>query len=151
MTIPFPVQPGDTIQLPVIQSQTFYKTNENKPTTGQFYLNNPGVPVDQACIWGSPGQLKGNFVSMNMGAGINGNEPAYASLFTNWPTQSAGTYPGRVKVEGSGISPAAGCEYDGYSGTLTFNGQPMSTVNQGNSVGCTIAVAHGGVLRYVIS
>lgn len=151
MTIPYPVQPGETIQIPVIQSQSFYKANGDRPTTGQFYINEPGVPVEQGCIWGSPAEKKGNFVSMNLGVGINGNEMAYAGLFTNWPTQTAGTYPGRIMVEGSGINPPQGCAYDGYSGTLTFNGQAMSTVNQGHSVGCTIAVNHGGVLRYVIS
>jgi hypothetical protein len=82
MTIPYPVQPGQSIELPVIQATDFYRAN-GAPTSGQFYINNPGVPVDQACIWGQPGSMKGNFVSMNLGVGINGNQPAYASLFTN--------------------------------------------------------------------
>jgi len=150
MTIPYPVQPGQSIELPVIQATDFYRAN-GAPTSGQFYINNPGVPVDQACVWGQPGSMKGNFVSMNLGVGINGNQPAYASLFTNWPTQNAGTYPGTIRVEGSAISPSEGCQYDGYSGTLTFNGQAQSTVNQGHSVGCTIAVNQGGSLRYVFS
>jgi hypothetical protein len=151
MTIPIPVPAGQTVSLPVIDSDTYYRASGNRPTSGQFYINEPGVPIDQACIWGAAGSLKGNFVSMNIGAGIQGNQPAYVSLFTNYPTENAGTYPGHIQLSGDGISPPAGCSYDGYAGMMNFNGEDMTTVKQSKSIGCTIAVNPGGTLRYVLS
>lgn len=150
MTIPFLIPAGQTVRLPVSDSETGFKTREGRATTNQFYLNEPGVPVEGACVWGNAGTKQGNWATMNIGAGISGSQPGYMSLFTNYPTQNAGTYPGKVRVEGTGVAPSTGCYYDGVAGTLLFNGETKSTVNQANSVGCTVAVNQGGTLRYIV-
>lgn len=104
MTIPVDTQPGQTYPLTNPVSSTYYKW-QGKATTAQYYVNNAGVSVEQACTWDSTQfpDSAGNWAPLNLGVGKSDDGITYLSLFPNLPTSHAlldftieieGTYSG---------------------------------------------------------
>jgi SUN family beta-glucosidase len=151
MTIPYVVPAGGAVNLPVIPMDKYWHTRSGAPTSAQFYINNKGVPVEQACIWGNgdPRIRAGNAAPMNLGGGAEVND-GYWSMFSNKPTQPNPLLDFKIKMSGSGITPSIGCEYDGPVGVVKFNGQDISTLNMGGASGCTIRAERGGELEYLL-
>lgn len=84
-TIPLNTQPGGEYELCNPDQTTYYQW-AGAPTSAQYYVNNAGVPVNEACDWGAPGSNKGNWAPVNLGVGRGGDGNTYISLFPNWPT-----------------------------------------------------------------
>ncbi|MCJ1306718.1 hypothetical protein MMC25_000361 [Agyrium rufum] len=87
-TVPLAAQPGTTSPLTVPNEGTYYK-HLNMPTSAQYYVNNKGIPVDQACNWSTDGSNMGNWAPMTIGAGQDESGNTWLSLMTtqqNFPT-----------------------------------------------------------------
>ena len=119
MSIPIDTQPGQTYPLTNPISSKYYKW-QNKPTTAQYYVNNEGLSVDQACVWDSPSQptSAGNWAPTNIGVGMDDTGITYLSIFPNLPTSNAvlnfnieieGTFSGECYLRNGVYAKDKGC------------------------------------------
>ncbi|KAL8778638.1 MAG: hypothetical protein Q9213_007328 [Squamulea squamosa] len=67
-TVPLDTQPGSLNPLTCPDSNKYFKHNGD-PTSAQYYVNNRGVPVHEACSWNSDGSGKGNWAPTYFGVG----------------------------------------------------------------------------------
>ncbi|KAI4240798.1 MAG: hypothetical protein L6R40_004912 [Gallowayella cf. fulva] len=67
-TVPLNTQPGSLNPLTCPDSNQYFKHNGD-PTTAQYYVNNRGVPVHEACSWNTDGSGKGNWAPTYFGVG----------------------------------------------------------------------------------
>lgn len=127
MSIPVDTYPGQTYPLTNPVSSTYYKW-ENKPTTAQYYVNNEGVPVEEACVWDSPTYplSAGNWAPTNVGVGKDEHGITYLSIFPNQPTTTA-VLNFNIEIEGD------------YSGECWLRNGVYAKPN-----GCTIGIKEGG-------
>lgn len=90
MVIPLETSPGSTYPLTNPDSSTYYKW-QGKVTTAQYYVNNLGVEVEEACTWNSAKYPKsaGNWAPTNIGVGKSTAGETYISIFPNLPTSNA--------------------------------------------------------------
>lgn len=90
MVIPLDTSPGNEYPLTNPDSSTYYRW-QGKPTTAQYYVNNAGVAVDQACVWNSAKfpSSAGNWAPTNIGVGKSEAGETYISIFPNTPTSTA--------------------------------------------------------------
>jgi hypothetical protein len=90
MVIPLDTYPGNTYTLTNPDSSDYYVW-DGKPTTAQYYVNNAGVAVDQACVWNSASypSSAGNWAPTNIGVGKASDGITYISIFPNSPTSTA--------------------------------------------------------------
>jgi hypothetical protein len=127
MTIPLDTQPGNTYPLTNPVSSSYYKW-QGKSTTAQYYANNEGVSVEQACVWDSsefPGEA-GNWAPTNIGVGKDDSGITYLSIFQNLPTSNA-VLNYNIEIEGD------------YSGECWYRNGQYAKPN-----GCTIGIKEGG-------
>ncbi|KAK4218768.1 hypothetical protein QBC37DRAFT_178127 [Rhypophila decipiens] len=90
MNIPLLTTPGDV--KPVTNpKQTGYYIWQGLPTTAQYYLNNKGVGLEDACVWDSEPypDSAGNWAPVNIGTGQADDGITYLSIFPNLPTSHA--------------------------------------------------------------
>lgn len=90
MNIPLLTNAGASSVLNNINAKTAYIW-EGSYTSGQFYVNNKGVTLDQACVWTSTDypDSAGNWAPVNIGAGTDIYGVTYISIFPNTPTSTA--------------------------------------------------------------
>lgn len=90
MYIPLETTPGGTFPLTNPESATYYIW-EGKTTTAQYYVNNLGVAVEDACTWSSPKypSSAGNWSPTNIGVGKSADGITYISVFQNLPSSTA--------------------------------------------------------------
>ena len=90
MVIPLETTPGGTFDLTNPDSSTYYMW-DGKATTAQYYVNNQGVSVEDACVWTSPTYpaAAGNWAPINIGVGMDTTGTTYLSIFPNKPTSDA--------------------------------------------------------------
>ncbi|KAL8810079.1 MAG: hypothetical protein Q9223_002635 [Gallowayella weberi] len=67
-TIPLNTQPGSLNPLTCPDSNKYFRHNGD-PTSAQYYVNNRGVPVHEACSWNTDGSGKGNWAPTYFGVG----------------------------------------------------------------------------------
>jgi hypothetical protein len=140
MNVPTNTYPGSTVPLTCPNSASYYM-HQGKGTSAQYYLNNAGVPVDQACAWGSVGSGKGNWAPIIMGVGTDGSGNGFMSIFANNQNAEGQYVPLNFNVEIVGGSTA--CFYK--SATQQFcTGGTLSSPSGckgtgGDSPGCTVS------------
>ncbi|CAK7234314.1 Sperm-associated antigen 4 protein [Sporothrix curviconia] len=122
MNVPLVTEPGSTYTLTNLNAKTAYQW-EGKYTSGQFYVNNAGVSVEQACIWTSTEYptSAGNWAPVNIGAGTDINGITYLSIFPNTPTTTA-ELDFDIEITGDITAPCylkSGSYYGGSSGCTT--------------------------------
>ena len=82
-TVPLLTKPGAEVPLTCPESATYY-THQGNPTTAEYYVNDAGVSVEQACQWGqddsSSGQSYGNWAPLVIGAGMDNNGATWLSI-----------------------------------------------------------------------
>ena len=129
--MPLNSQPDTTSPLTCPDASTYFK-HEGSSTTAQYYINNQGVPLQQACIWGADGTNMGNWAPAYLGVGqdIYGKTfLAIASTAQNNPTnykplnytvEIVGHISGKCKLKDGKY-----CSGAGY--------------NQCNDKGCTVS------------
>ncbi|GAB1311307.1 Sperm-associated antigen 4 protein [Madurella fahalii] len=90
MVIPLDTYPGQIYELTNPDSKSYYKW-KGMPTTAQYYVNNQGVEVEEACTWKSKKypQEAGNWAPVNIGVGKSESGITYISIFPNLPTSHA--------------------------------------------------------------
>ena len=66
--VPLNTQPNSTNNLTCPDAKSYY-THEGLPTTAQYYINNQGVVVSDACTWGTDGSDMGNWAPSYLGVG----------------------------------------------------------------------------------
>ncbi|KAK4099809.1 glycoside hydrolase family 132 protein [Parathielavia hyrcaniae] len=90
MTIPLDTYPGKEYTLTNPDSADYYVW-QGMATTAQYYVNNAGVAVDQACVWDSSEfpDSAGNWAPTNIGVGRSTDGITYLSIFPNLPTSTA--------------------------------------------------------------
>ncbi len=59
---------GTTLPLTCPDSKTYFK-HDGDPTSAQYYINNQGVPLEDACSWNVDGSSKGNWAPSFLGVG----------------------------------------------------------------------------------
>ncbi|KAK4170300.1 putative septation protein SUN4 precursor [Cladorrhinum sp. PSN259] len=132
MIIPVDTQPGETYPLTNPDSKTYYFWQGN-PTTAQYYVNNEGVEVEEACTWKSDKfpDSAGNWAPTNIGVGQSITGKTYISIFPNRPTTTA-VLNFDIEITGD------------VSDICTLK----SGVYSGNN-GCTVALKEGGTATIV--
>jgi len=130
--------PGSTSPLTCPDGNNYYQW-EGKMTSAQYYVNPKGVPVQDACQWGSADKPWGNFAPMNLGVGYSSGA-AWLSIFQNQPTTNAKLdYTVELVGDNGGFDNFVGkCKYS--------NGQYCSGDNYENcssdGAGCTVSVLY---------
>ncbi|KAK4449501.1 putative septation protein SUN4 precursor [Podospora aff. communis PSN243] len=133
MTIPVDTQPGQTYPLTNPVSSQYYVW-QGKKTTAQYYVNNEGVSVEQACTWDSSEfpDSAGNWAPINIGVGKADDGITYVSIFPNLPTTRA-ILNFNIEIEGT------------YSGECWFRNGQYAVSDKG----CTIGVKEGDTATFV--
>lgn len=90
MVIPVDAQPGTTRALANVKSADYYHWT-GLSTTLQYYVNQPGVSVEDGCVWDCATNHDecGNWAPTILGVGEAADGNTYISLFPNKPTSSA--------------------------------------------------------------
>ena len=78
-TVPLNTQPGSENPLTCPDSSTYFK-HDGLPTTAQYYVNNRGVSVEEACSWNTDGSGKGNWAPTYFGVGQDMNGKTWLSI-----------------------------------------------------------------------
>ncbi|GCE98413.1 putative secreted beta-glucosidase sim1 [Zygosaccharomyces mellis] len=129
MVLPTYVKAGDSQPLTVVDEDNYYQW-QGKPTSGQFYVNNAGVSLEDGCVWSTPGSGMGNWAPLNFGAGY-ASGVTYLSLIPNPNNQTPLNYNVKIVAADDSSSVSGECKYE--------NGE----FNGGNSNGCTTSVISG--------
>ncbi|KAL7628668.1 Sperm-associated antigen 4 protein [Parahypoxylon ruwenzoriense] len=100
MVIPVDALPGTTRSLANVKSADYYKW-DGKDTSLQYYVNQPGVSVEDGCVWDCSEDHDecGNWAPTILGVGEAADGNTYISLFPNKPTSSANP---RMNIEITG-------------------------------------------------
>ncbi|KAI9845015.1 MAG: hypothetical protein M1837_005159 [Sclerophora amabilis] len=131
-TIPLLTKPGGSVELTCPDEATYYKW-EGKPTSAQYYVNPPGVPLEKACTWGSGGNV-GNSAPVNLGVGKSAGS-SWLSIMPNYPTNSEVNLDMKIAIVSSNGGKVSGsCKYE--------NGQ-FHDDNGTNDKGCTVNLISG--------
>lgn len=90
MVIPVDTYPGNTYPLTNPDASTYYRW-KGMPTSAQYYVNNEGVEVEEACTWKSAKypDSAGNWAPTNIGVGKSESGETFISIFPNLPTSNA--------------------------------------------------------------
>ncbi|KAI6093357.1 SUN-domain-containing protein [Hypoxylon rubiginosum] len=90
MVVPVDSQPGTTRDIANIASADYYHWGD-LATTLQYYVNQPGVSVEDGCLWDclTDHDECGNWAPTILGVGKAADGNTYISLFPNKPTSSA--------------------------------------------------------------
>lgn len=80
-TVPLNTLAGTTQPLTCPDSAKYYK-HEGSATTAQYYINNKGVPVKDACTWGEDGSHQGNWAPSYLGVGQDTYGKTWLSIST---------------------------------------------------------------------
>ncbi|KAK4035174.1 hypothetical protein C8A01DRAFT_48611 [Parachaetomium inaequale] len=133
MVVPLDTSPGNTYPVTNPDSKTYYWW-QGTATTAQYYINNAGVEVEEACTWKSSKfpLSAGNWAPTNLGVGKSVAGETYISLFPNLPTSNA-VLDFDVEITGD------------ISGTCYLKkGQYY-----GSDKGCTVGMKAGGTATIV--
>ncbi|KAK4142143.1 uncharacterized protein C8A04DRAFT_30258 [Dichotomopilus funicola] len=135
MVIPLNTLPGSTYPLTNPDSKTSYWW-QGAPTTAQYYVNNAGVGVEDACTWQSPNfpDSAGNWAPVNIGVGLSLTGETFISIFPNLPTSTA-LLNFNIEIQGD------------ISGTCWLRGGKY----YGSDKGCTVGLKAGGKAVIVLS
>lgn len=130
MSIATETKPGSKVELMNPDAKTSYWW-KGSPTSAQYYLNNEGVEVAEACTWKSSKypDSAGNWSPANLGVGKDIHGITYISIFWNLPTSSA-KLDYNVEITGDISAPCAlknGVFTGGGNGCTTAISKPGGT------------------------
>ena len=129
--MPLNTEPDSTSPLTCPDASTYF-TWEGDSTTAQYYVNNQGVPLQDACIWGTDGSDMGNWAPSYFGVGQDVNGKTWLSIASTAQNDPSSYMPLNytVKITGNtsgncGLSNGQYCSGDNY--------------NDCNTQGCTVS------------
>ncbi|KAL8971436.1 MAG: hypothetical protein Q9197_003270 [Variospora fuerteventurae] len=135
-TVPLNTQPDSESPLTCPDSSTYFK-HEGNPTTAQYYVNNRGVPVNEACSWSTDGSGKGNWAPTYFGVGQDTYGKTWLSIASTRQNNPKSYSPLDYVAEIVG---------DGLSGKCRLtDGRYCSGSNYDdcNDMGCTVQLMSG--------
>ena len=124
MTIPLDAAPGTTSPLTCPDANNYY-TWQGKPTSAEYYINPPGVSVEEGCVWGDGSSPIGNWAPVNLGVGKK-DGAVWISILANKPTTHE-KLDFTIEIKGDNLGGA--CKYQ--------NGQ-FHSLTGSNEDGCTV-------------
>ncbi|EPQ66110.1 Protein of the SUN family [Blumeria graminis f. sp. tritici 96224] len=133
-TIALNALPGSTVKVTCPDSKEYYRTQDDGPTSAQYYINPSGYDVKDACTWGTAGSNLGNWAPVNMGVGKGDSGSTFISLFPNAPTNPNGVLDFNIDIKGD---VTGSCSY--RNGKYYKDGVESPT-------GCTVSLPHVGVM-----
>ncbi|KAI4210108.1 MAG: hypothetical protein LQ351_007010 [Letrouitia transgressa] len=142
-TIPLNTQPGTTSELTCPSSSTYFK-HRGSPTSAQYYVNNKGVSLEEACRWNVDGSSKGNWAPTYFGVGQDLSGKTFLSIASTKQNNPSKFVPLDYTAEITG---------EGLSGRCRVKeGKYCSGDQYGecNDSGCTVELLHGFAV-YVLS
>ena len=129
--MPLNTEPDSTSPLTCPDASTYF-TWEGDSTTAQYYVNNQGVPLQDACIWSTDGSDMGNWAPSYFGVGQDVNGKTWLSIASTAQNDPSSYMPLNytVKITGNtsgncGLSNGQYCSGDNY--------------NDCNTQGCTVS------------
>ncbi|KAL8919964.1 MAG: hypothetical protein Q9208_006532 [Pyrenodesmia sp. 3 TL-2023] len=135
-TVPLNTQSGSENPLTCPDSTTYFK-HDGSPTTAQYYVNNRGVPVHEACSWNTDGSGKGNWAPTYFGVGQDTYGKTWLSIASTKQNNPKSYSPLDYVAEIVG---------DGLSGNCRVKeGKYCSGANYDdcNDMGCTVQLMSG--------
>ncbi|KAL9610503.1 MAG: hypothetical protein Q9167_004788 [Letrouitia subvulpina] len=142
-TVPLNTQPGITSELTCPSSSTYFKQGDS-PTSAQYYVNNKGVPLEEACRWNVDGSSKGNWAPTYFGVGQDLSGKTWLSIASTKQNNPSKFVPLDYTAEITG---------EGLSGRCRVKeGKYCSGDQYGecNDSGCTVELLYGEAV-YVLS
>ena len=131
--IPLNTQPKQTYNLTCPDAQSYFQ-HDGDATSAQYYVNNKGVPLEEACSWNVDGSHMGNWAPTYFGVGADLTGRTFLSIATTSDNQPTNYEPLDYTAEIVG---------DGLSGKCRLkDGQYCSGVayDDCNDVGCTVSI-----------
>ncbi len=77
--MPLNAEPDSTSPLTCPDASTYFQ-HDGDPTSAQYYVNNQGVPLQNACFWGNDGSDMGNWAPSYFGVGQDLNGKTWLSI-----------------------------------------------------------------------
>jgi hypothetical protein len=130
--VPLNTEPASTNPLTCPDASTYY-THEGLSTTAQYYVNNQGVTLENACIWGTDGTDEGNWAPTFFGVGQDVYGKTYLSIATTIQNNPTNYKPLNYTVKIIG-------NISGNCGLV--NGQYCTggDFSECNTSGCTVSI-----------
>ncbi|KAK0516033.1 hypothetical protein JMJ35_002067 [Cladonia borealis] len=134
-TVPLNAEPDSTSPLTCPDASTYFQ-HDGDPTSAQYYVNNQGIPLQNACLWGTDGSDMGNWAPSYFGVGQDRNGKTWLSIASTTQNDPSSYTPLNYTVKITG-------DTSGNCG-LT-NGQYCSGDNYEdcNTEGCTVELLTG--------
>lgn len=129
--MPLNTEPDSTSPLTCPDASTYY-THQGDPTTAQYYVNNQGVALEDACIWGTDGTDMGNWAPSYFGVGQDIYGKTWCSIASTAQNDPTNYHPLNYTVKITGNT-------SGNCGLV--NGQYCSgdDYTECNTAGCTVS------------
>lgn len=126
-------------------------------TAAQYYINAPGVPVDEACIWGSSSNPHGNWAPFTAGANTDADGSTYAKIgwnpiYLEPATPFRDTKPNfgiEIECEGGGCN-GLPCKIDPSVHGVNEMSAPELFTGAGGATGCVVTVPSGSKANIVV-
>jgi SUN family beta-glucosidase len=138
-TVPLRTRPGVISELTCPDSNHYYQ-HQGKFTTAQYYINNKGVPKEDACRWNSDGSNRGNWAPSYLGVGKDTYGKTFLSIATTIDNDPINyrplDYAVEIVSEGDG-SLSGSCRL--HNGAYCFTG--LDGVKTCNELGCTVSTS----------
>lgn len=130
--MPLNTEPKSTSPLTCPDASTYY-THQGDPTTAQYYVNNQGIALEDACIWGTDGTDKGNWAPSYFGVGQDIYGKTWCSIASTAQNDPSNYHPLNYTVRITGNT-------SGNCGLV--NGQYCSgdDYTECNTAGCTVSI-----------
>lgn len=129
--MPLNTQPQSTNPLTCPDSKTYYKHNDD-PTTAQYYINNAGVAMEDACTWSFDGSRRGNWAPSYLGVGQDMYGKTWLSISSTAQNKPKNYAPldYTVEITGDGLSGKCRLQHGKYCSGNNYENC--------NNQGCTV-------------
>ncbi len=107
-TVPLYTNAGSTHPLTCPDSKTYFK-HDGDSTTAQYYINNQGVPLEEACSWNVDGSGEGNWAPSYLGVGQDVYGKTWVSIGSTAQNNPKTYTPLNYTVEITGDSLSGKC------------------------------------------
>ena len=118
--MPLNTQPDSTNPLTCPDAATYFQ-HDGDPTSAQYYINNQGVALQSACIWGTDGSDMGNWAPSYLGVGQDMSGKTWLSISSTAQNDPVSYSPLNftIKIAGHvsgncGLSDGKYCSGDNY-------------------------------------
>lgn len=123
MNVPLNTQAGETDPLTCPDGKTYYQ-HLSQTTSAQYYINQPGTAVNEACAWGTDqtgsGIAQGNWAPANLGVGQDADGNKFISMLSTEQNYPDKVIPLTYNIELQGDFGGSACMYVYRNGVGQF-------------------------------